>query len=247
MARKPRIFTDTGKYHIILRGNNQQNLFYDNQDRIFMLNRLKKYSTELKIEIYAYCLMNNHIHILLGNATPTLSLFVQKLANSYVYYYNSKYERTGHLFQGRFKSEPINDDIYFKTVLRYILQNPEKAGISTTTAYKWSSFTALQKTEQQNWINTQYLIELFNSKEQLLKFINEQDNLKYMEYNNKLRISDIKAITLIKKIFRQHPSQLIKINPEISLPKIKILKQKGLSITQITRLTGLSRKVVSCA
>ena len=93
MARKPRIFTDTGKYHIILRGNNQQNLFYDNQDRIFMLNRLKKYSTELKIEIYAYCLMNNHIHILLGNATPTLSLFVQKLANSYVYYYNSKYER----------------------------------------------------------------------------------------------------------------------------------------------------------
>lgn len=145
MARKPRVYTDSGIYHAILRGNDQQNLFLDESDRIFFINRLNKYAIELKIELYAYCLMSNHVHILLGNATESLSKFVQKLANSYVYYFNRKYERSGHLFQGRFKSEPINDDEYFKTAFRYILQNPEKSGIAKTDSYKWNSYFLIFK------------------------------------------------------------------------------------------------------
>ena len=121
MARKPRLYGESGFYHVILRGNNRQNLFNEDQDRLFFIKRIKKYSEELGIEVHAYCLINNHVHILIGNANKGMSLFVQKLANSYVFYFNRKYDRCGHLFQGRFKSEVILDDAQFKTVYRYIV------------------------------------------------------------------------------------------------------------------------------
>ncbi|MBS7261842.1 MAG: transposase, partial [Treponema sp.] len=108
MARKPRKESSSQKYHIILRGNNKQLLFYDEKDCEFFLKRVFKYADQLEVKIYSYCLMGNHVHILLGNAPKeTLSLFVQNLSNSYVYYFNHKYDCSGHLFQGRFKSEPI--------------------------------------------------------------------------------------------------------------------------------------------
>ena len=114
MARKPRLYGSSGTYHVILRGNNKQNLFNDDSDRKFFLCRLRKYSKELGVVVYAYCLMNNHVHILIGNASFNMSLLIQKLANSYVYYFNRKYERCGHLFQGRYKSEPVLDDAYLR-------------------------------------------------------------------------------------------------------------------------------------
>ena len=82
MSRKPRQFVDSGIYHVILRGNNRQNLFIDETDRKFFIERLKKYSAELKIDVYAYCLMNNHVHILIGNGNDGMSLLIQKIANS---------------------------------------------------------------------------------------------------------------------------------------------------------------------
>ena len=121
MARKPRKKSESQIYHIILRGNNRQDIFYNDTDRLFMLSRIEKYSEQTNIEIYAYCLMDNHIHLLVGKANPNLSKFVQKLATSYAMYFNRKYDRCGHLFQGRFKSEPVETDEYFQTVFRYIL------------------------------------------------------------------------------------------------------------------------------
>lgn len=250
MARKKRILSESGRYHIILRGNNQQNLFYDDQDRYFLLNRLKKYSSELKIDIFAYCLMDNHIHILLGNAIKTLSLFVQKLANSYVYYFNRKYERSGHLFQGRFKSEAVDDEIYFKTVLRYILQNPVKVRKYHFENFKWSNYKDFIKynysnSDESNALN--FVCSLFDSKNQLINFLLEKNCDSCMEYENHFFISDIKAIQIINQIFKKHPAQLLKLDMIDAGPKIKKLKEKGLSISQISRLTGINRKILKTA
>lgn len=245
MSRKPRQFVDSGIYHVILRGNNRQNLFIDETDRKFFIERLKKYSAELKIDVYAYCLMNNHVHILIGNGNDGMSLLIQKIANSYVFYFNRKYDRCGHLFQGRFKSEPIQDECYFKTVFRYILQNCENAGISRIDMYKWNSFWAITKYPENTFLKIDYVCGMFNSKKELLNFILQKEKTKCMEYENKIVFSDERAIGFIKKIFGiSSPYKLERLDVDEQILKCRIMKKRGLSITQISRITGISRRLV---
>ncbi len=246
MSRKPRLFCDSGFYHVILRGNNRQNLFNDDSDRMFFINRLRKYSIELGISIHAYCLMNNHVHILIGNADRNMSLLMQKLANSYVFYFNRKYERSGHLFQGRFKSEPIMDDAYFKTVYRYILQNCEKAGLGTVEHYKWNSYIAL-KFDRVDFVENAYILGLFDSKQQLLDFISHKEIVSCMEYENRILFSDEKAFRLIKKLFRiSTPYSLERLPVMEQVRKCKVMKEKGISKRQIVRITGISQSILKC-
>ena len=79
--------------------------------------------------LYAYCLMSNHIHLLIRERKDTIGMAIKRIASSYVYYYNHKYSRDGHLFRERFKSETVNDMAYFLALLRYIHQNPVKVGM----------------------------------------------------------------------------------------------------------------------
>ena len=249
MARKPRVYSESGIYHVILRGNNKQNLFHDDNDRVCFLKRLNKYSHQLKIHVYAYCLMTNHVHILLGQAGENLSLLIQKLANSYVYYFNHKYDRCGHLFQGRFKSEAITDDDYFKTVYRYIMHNSEKAGLEDYKKYKWNSYQVLKQNRSKYiFIETRYVINLFEKKELLLKFLSEKSDQTCMEYEDKFVFTDDKAFTFIKKIFGiSSPYKLERLDIDEQIAKCKILRENGLSISQITRITGISRKIIKMA
>ena len=91
--------------------------------------------------LYAYCLMSNHIHLLIREREDTIGMAIKRIASSYVYYYNHKYSRDGHLFRERYKSEPVNDMAYFVTLLRYIHQNPVKAGIvKEVRDYEFSSW-----------------------------------------------------------------------------------------------------------
>lgn len=247
MSRKPRKESKSKIYHIILRGNNKQSLFFDDNDRQFFLNRLNKYSKQLDIHIFSYCLMQNHVHILLGNAPKeNLSLFVQKLANSYVYYFNRKYECSGHLFQGRFKSEPVEDEIYLKNVLRYILMNPEKANISKMPDFRWSSYKDTILSRSQTFIDRKFITDLFSSQKSIKQFLSVPDNNIYMEYENKVCHSDEKAALIIKETCCViNPFHLRSFSPEEINIKIKILKKHALSISQISRLTGIPRRIIS--
>lgn len=245
MSRKPRQFVESGIYHVILRGNNRQNLFIDETDRKFFIGKLKEYSAELKIDVYAYCLMNNHVHILIGNGNDGMSLLIQKIANSYVFYFNRKYDRCGHLFQGRFKSEPIQDESYFKTVFRYILQNCENAGIARTDMYKWNSFWAIAKYPKKTFLKIEYVCGMFGSKKEMLNFVLQKEKKKCMEYENRIVFSDEKAICFIKKIFGiSSPYKLERLDVDEQIFKCRIMKERGLSITQISRITGISRRLV---
>jgi len=97
---------------------------------------------------YAYCLMPNHVHLLIREASESVSLVIKRIGVSYAQHYNKKYQHFGHLFQDRFKSEPVNDHAYFITLLRYIHQNPVAAGISADVAsYKWSSWAEYERRE----------------------------------------------------------------------------------------------------
>src|SRR5699024_7538730 len=138
-VRKARKKSRNGIYHIIMRGVNQQTIFEEDNDRQRFLDTLTRYKEISKYKIYSYCLMDNHIHLLWGESEEeSVSEAMKRICSSYVHWYNAKYERTGHLFQERFKSENVEDKRYFLTVLRYIHQNPVKAKIeSNVFKCKW--------------------------------------------------------------------------------------------------------------
>ena len=125
----------------MLRGINKQTIFEDDEDNEKFLQVIKDCKATSGFELYGYCLMGNHAHLLLKETPETLGQIVKRIASRYVWWFNWKYLRCGHLYQDRFKSEAVEDDPYFAVVLRYIHQNPMKAGICESIGdYKWSSY-----------------------------------------------------------------------------------------------------------
>jgi len=141
MPRIARIIGIGYPHHIIQRGNNRQNIFFDQEDRRLYLKWLKKYSLECGCMINAYCLMSNHVHLL---AVPqynySLAKTMQKLSLRFTQHINKKYKRTGRLWECRFYSALVDKESYLWSTVRYIEQNPVRAKIvSKPDEYRWSS------------------------------------------------------------------------------------------------------------
>ena len=141
MPRAARRKSESNIYHVILRSINKQQLFEDDEDRDKLLSVLRECKELSGFELYAYCLMSNHIHFLLKTGKEELETVFRRIGARFVYWYNTKYGRVGHLFQDRYKSEAVEDDAYFLTALRYIHQNPVKAGLCVSPEeYQYSSY-----------------------------------------------------------------------------------------------------------
>ena len=173
MARKPRGGSFTGYYHIIVRGVGKQILFEDERDFSFYLTILEKYSTETKVSVCAYCLMENHVHLLVCGEKDALALLMKKMGVCYAAHYNRKYERTGHLFQDRYMSEPVESKIYLLTVFRYILNNPVVAGICPASEYLWSSYRRYG--DKDSFVDTALLKGWIGGWEKYAEFIAEKN------------------------------------------------------------------------
>lgn len=140
MPRFPRQKYDEAIYHIAVRGNNREEIFFCDDDKVRYLDTLKRYKERFQICIYAYCLMDNHVHLIIDSNGQDISRIMKGISLSYAIYFNKKYGRCGHLFQDRFWSQIIEDDLYVMGVSRYVHQNPVRAGMTKTAIeYKWSS------------------------------------------------------------------------------------------------------------
>lgn len=140
MARKPRIQYEGAFYHLIVRGNQRQDIFLDDNDRLTYLEKLKIYKQRCDFELYAYVLMDNHVHLLMETPKAPVSRIMQMLNFTYTQYFNKKYGKVGHRFQGRYKSYLCDKDAYLLALIRYIHMNPVRAGIvKNIDAYRWSS------------------------------------------------------------------------------------------------------------
>ena len=131
-----------GYFHVYNRGNRKQDIFLEDVDYIGYLARLREYKDKRKISIICYCLMPNHFHLLLrqDSEIPIFS-FLQSLHTSYSMYFNNKYDKVGHLFQGAFKQKEIDKDEYLLHLSSYIHLNPLSAGlVSKLEDYQWSSY-----------------------------------------------------------------------------------------------------------
>ena len=245
MPRQARKKSKTNIYHIMLRGINHQIIFEEREDYERFIKTLARYKTISGYNVYAYCLMSNHIHLLIKEGKENLEQIMKRVAGSYVYWYNWKYKRVGHLFQDRFKSEPVETEEYFLTALRYIHQNPIKAKVSTDISqYEFSSYTEYLQ-DISIIVDKEFVYSIIN-KAKFIEFNLENNDdicLDIEEQNN--RINDSEAREIIKQVCGySNASEIRKLNIAERNKCIKALKDGGLSIRQISRITGVSKYAV---
>lgn len=163
MARKLRIEFPGAFYHVIARGNNKQDIFHDNKDKKYFLEKVAYYKKKFEFEIFAYILMPNHFHLLIETFNHPLNKIMQGIILSYTIYFQRKYFYTGHLFQGRYKSILCNKESYLLELIRYIHLNPVRSGIvSEPSLYHWSSHPIYLSNQENNIINPSLVLSMFS-------------------------------------------------------------------------------------
>ena len=247
MPRTARIIGNSGYYHIIARGIGKQILFEEDADCLYFLRTVKKYQKEEGYSVIAFCLMENHFHLLL-KIDDRMDRVMKKLLTSYAFYFNSKYERLGHLFQDRYKSKPIENDAYLLCAVRYIHNNPAKAEICPAAKYRWSSWRYYTGVLH-GLVETEPVLSLMGGKEGFLKFSMaesvEADKQGCFEYADTIRVTDRKAQEIIQnRLHLESGTQIQNMDKKKRDQALSILKEEGLSVRQIERLTGINRGVV---
>ena len=245
MPRTARKISRTGFYHIIIRGVNKEIIFIDDKDKVMFLRLLKYYKIKLNCKIHAYCLMSNHVHLLIEDKNLKIGELMKNITCVYAGEFNKRHKRIGHLFQDRYKSQNVENQSYLLCLIRYIHRNPEKAGICKTEEYKWSSYNEVVNGAK--IIDRDFILSIYNDNKILA--INEfrkqmtgvNDDLLDAAYI-KEKISDTEARRLIQHIIT------IKQIPEISKENLievvdKIKKIKNMSKEQILRVLGVKKTI----
>ena len=260
MPRQPRRKSGTNVYHCIIRGINKQDIFLDRQDYFKFKKEIKLTQEIYSYKLYSYVLMSNHIHLQVKDEKENLNQFMKSLQIRYANYFNKKYNRTGHLFQDRFKSKTVEDLYYFLNILRYIHQNPVKARISKVDMYEWSSYKEYIYNKQDliSRKEKNFVLQLLsnNEKEALSRFmkINKElvkisDSKELLEYEIKNNLTDSEVIYWIKdKLEISNIQEIQNYDKEKRDKTIAKIKQiKGCSQKQISRILGINLRIIQRA
>jgi len=242
LSRTARQKSKSGISHIMIQGINRQDIFEDEEDKEKFIQTVATYKQKSNIKVYGYCLMSNHIHLLIKD--EDLAITMRKIGASYVYWYNWEYKRSGHLYQDRFRSEVVEDDRYFLTVLRYIHQNPLKARIvKDIKSYQWSSYGDYGGDKK--IVDTDFALGMI-SKEQFIRYSHEENQDECLEYTENNRLNDDEAREIIKSIANvENVDKIQGFEKSRRDEIIRMLKAiDGISIRQIARITGISFNIV---
>lgn len=164
MPRKPRVFVPGGVYHVILRGNGRQDIFFSDLDRRRWMRLLARGIQRYRCRIHAYCWMTNHIHMAVQVSDLPLGLFVGWAASQYAKSINKYLGRNGHLFERRYRGKLVTDDEYLLQLIRYIHLNPVVAHIvDSPEKYPWSSHRAYLGYRQESWLTTDWVLSVFGT------------------------------------------------------------------------------------
>ena len=172
MGRAWRIQYPGALYHVLSRGNERRDIFFDDGDRHLFLSTLGEMSRRFEVEIFAYALMPNHYHLLMQTHRPNLSRSMHWLGVSYTNRLNARHKRSGHLFQGRFKSILVENDAYLIELSCYIHRNPVRAGIVERLAdYHWSSYLAYAYGRKPpEWLSMELILSSFEGRSKHLAY-----------------------------------------------------------------------------
>ena len=248
MARLPRKRSSTGIYHVMLRGIDKRNIFLHDDDKEKFSDYLFRAKELGVFELYGYCLMDNHVHLLIKEGEE-LGKSIKRVTVGYVYWHNEKYQRTGHLFQNRYKSEVVESDSYLVIVARYIHQNPVKAKIvKNPRGYKWSSYKDYLCSYNGAGTNTdtEFIKGYFKTKRSFETFMNEPNSDECLGYEEGKNYTDEKLINIITN--EAGPGTIGGL-PRKKRDEIiyKVYESTGASIRQLSNAMGIGRGIVQRA
>ncbi len=241
IARKQ---SKTDIYHVVARGTGQQIIFEGEADYKKFLELLKREVEEGEFELYAWCLMSNHVHMLVHATLEEMAIRMQRLLSSYAAYFNVRTGRVGHLFQDRFLSEPVDDEEYLITVVRYIHQNPERPGIARTEQYRWSSYR--EYLQGHGISSVSFPLGVFGDVEEFKRMhgtlVERTSCLDVGEGRSARLLPDGEALALAQDLLGGvRPDALKSLSVGERNGHLRVLKRAGFSVRQIARLTGIGR------
>jgi putative transposase len=170
VPRRPRENQAGGIYHVFARGNNRERIFLDNVDRRLYLQLLEAVAVRSRWGALSYCLMNNHVHLLLETRDPNLSEGMQLLHGRFAQRFNKRHDHVGHLFQGRYGAVSMKTDGQVCTVAAYIASNPVTAGLCRTPeGWEWSSFGSTAAGLTPTWMDDSKLLGFFDSQPEIAR------------------------------------------------------------------------------
>ena len=262
MARQAREISGTGIYQVMLRGINRQNIFYDDEDyqrfvqvlfqMVYPADELTGNPLPAHCIFYAYCIMSNHVHLLIRELSESLASVIKRIGVTYAQYFNKKYTRYGHLFQDRFRSEPVNDSAYFFTLLQYIHQNPVAAGLSVDVAsYRWSSWSEYEMAgvSVPKICNTNHVLKrmpIDDLRELVNTLLPETESILDYDFGNSFK-TDEEVIGFISARFGVDPVNVQRLSRDMQDEILYHSKEFGATIRQLVRLTGIGYSIVQRA
>jgi len=251
MSRSARKLSKTGLYHIIFKGIGSQNIFEEPSDYEKLKEIIMRVKYEMQFNLYAYCMMTNHVHLFIKEQNAgEISKIMTKILSHYATWFNRKYQRIGALFANRYNSEPVEDERYYLSLIRYIHQNPVKAHmVDNPGSYPYSSYNDYAKNIS-DITDIDFLLDMLNNDRK--KAINEFIELNTVSDGETYEITDSrktspanirriimsmidgKEIETIKRMEKETRNQLIKI----------LVNEKGISKSALERATGISRGTI---
>ena len=261
MPRQRRKLSKTGIYHVMLRGNERKSLFPEEEDYRKFLQVLTHKKRDDSFLLYAYCLMSNHIHLLIREKRQNISQIMKRINIAYAYYFNKKYNRVGHVFQDRFKSESIEEENYLLSVIRYIHHDPLQAKmVSDPIFYPWSSYNFYLDEGKKSIINKEYILTIFSSKvpEAIQRFqtFSQKPSISIdLEYkSNNLPAKEMTHFEQVQKYIRKYIKEKNLKIEDISKSQnihyrndliLNLKRKSNLSIREIAEILGINRGIVS--
>jgi len=232
MPRRPRL-DGIGHYHIVNRGVDRRVVYKDDEDFNYFLGLLCSASLIYKVRVHSYVLMSNHYHLLIETSEENLSKYMKHINAYYAMYFNKKYKRSGHLWQGRFKSWYVTDEAYLYALVAYIEYNPVKAKmVHKLGEYKYSSYLAFsEEVDAIACLNESFVFKMYE---------NVKERLEFIEYAHDERILDEikKASSLVTSSIKEKKIDIKKI--EKALQKAKNIEERNTIIYEANQL-GLSQ------
>ena len=242
MPRLPRIESKTGFYHVMLRGNARQILFESDADRLAFLHYLDRAIDEPDYALIAWCLMDNHVHLLVYDPEGKTAVVVKRFATSYAMRFNRRADRVGHVFQGRYRCQPIDSERQLLEVVRYIHNNPVEAGVCAARDYPWSSYSEYVGDSVR--CETEPVLEMLGGPTAFESFCAEKTTCAYEPVFGK-RPTEEQLIEVARSLLDVDDPSMVKTLPigERNLLLLR-LRDGGFSIRQTERVTGVGRGAV---
>lgn len=240
---------EQGAYnHVTARGSGRRQIFEDDSDKEYFIALLKRVALEERISIYAWCLMDNHIHLLLKGQIQDISKMMQRVQTSYAHWFNGRHGHIGHVFQGRFSATPIDTDEHFLLAIKYIHLNPRDMAIDEPLSYPWSSYRQYILQNDDGVCQYNEVLDILGGLNAFKEFHESEENDVDLLALSRARISDAEADRIAMRICGRHyRDSLFLLDPDERRSLLARMRIAGLSIRQIERLTGIGRGVIAKA